>query len=327
MKAALRIGALLGLSALLVLIAHEGAGVVLSMLSRAGIALLWLLPLNASALWLDAAGWQRLIPDRPALHSLFAIASIRQAINRLLPVAGIGGELVGIRLLSALGTSGTWSAASVTVEVLLTLVSQYLFVAIGVLCLVHITGALHLAGGVLLGLAVSLPAIALMLVALRHGSIFERIERFASRVVGHNAMTQTMTVQAAQLDGAVRELLQNNGKLAGTVAWQLAGHLVGSLENWLVLRWLEHPISAPAAIVLESLTMAARTVVFVVPAGLGVQELSLIGLGRLLGLDSELALALSLAKRARELLYGLPAILFWQWIEFRRPSKPIERLS
>ena len=318
MRAALRVGFLVGLSALIILIVREGAGVILSTLSRAGLVLLWLLPLNAVALWLDAAGWQCLVPGRPALHSLFVIASIRQAVNRLLPVAGIGGELVGIRLLSALGTPRTWAAASITVEVLLTLISQYLFVAIGVLCLAQITGTLHLLNGVLLGLAISLPAIVLITAALRHGSIFERIERFASRVLGRNVLTQAVTVQAAQLDGAVRELLQTNGRLSAAVAWQLAGHLATSAENWLVMKWLGHPISVGAAIVLESLTLAARNLVFLVPAGLGVQELTLIGLGRFMGLSSDLAIALSLAKRVRELLYGLPALLLWQWMETRR---------
>ena len=321
MNCVLRIGFLVGLSALIVLIVREGAGLILSALSRAGIVLLWLLPLNAVTLWLDAAGWQCLIPDHPPLRSLFVIASIRQAINRLLPVAGIGGELAGIRLLSALGTSGTWATASITVEVLLTLISQYLFVAIGVLCLVQITGTLHLQNSVLLGLAISLPAIVLIMTGLRHGSIFERIERFAARVLGPDVLAQAVTVQAGQLDEAVRNLLQAPRRLTAAVAWQLVSHLAGSLENWLVMSWLRHPISPGAAIVLESLTLAARNLIFLVPAGLGVQELSLIGLGRVLGLSSDLAIALSFAKRGRELLYGLPALLLWQWMEARRGLK------
>ncbi|MFZ0498249.1 MAG: hypothetical protein WAU49_02615 [Steroidobacteraceae bacterium] len=50
-------------------------------------------------------------------------------------------------------------------------------------------------------------------------------------------------------------------------------------------------------------------------AGLGVQEASLIGFGALLGVNAELALALSLAKRMREILFGVPALLSWYWVE------------
>ena len=37
-----------------------------------------------------------------------------------------------------------------------------------------------------------------------------------------------------------------------------------------------------------------------------------------LGLPADAAIALSLAKRVRELGYGIPALLSWQWTETRR---------
>jgi uncharacterized membrane protein YbhN (UPF0104 family) len=79
------------------------------------------------------------------------------------------------------------------------------------------------------------------------------------------------------------------------------------------LRWLGHPVSLAAALALESLTLAARSLVFVAPAGLGVQEAGLVGVGHVLGLGSDVAIALSLAKRMREILFGLPALAAWQW--------------
>jgi hypothetical protein len=55
-----------------------------------------------------------------------------------------------------------------------------------------------------------------------------------------------------------------------------------------------------------------------VPSALGVQEAGLIGVGLLLGLGSDVALALSLAKRMREVLFGLPSLLARQWTLGRR---------
>jgi hypothetical protein len=40
--------------------------------------------------------------------------------------------------------------------------------------------------------------------------------------------------------------------------------------------------------------------------------------GHLFGIDAELALAVSLAKRLREVLCGLPALAAWQWLEAKR---------
>jgi putative membrane protein len=317
MKLALRIGLGIGLSVMIVLILREGAASILSSLARAGFVLLWLVPLRTLPLLLDVMGWRLLIPSRPPARSLLPIAAIREAINRLLPVASIGGELVGIRLLTLRGTEATLAAASVTVEVLLTLVSQYLFVGIGVLCLLHLTGALALTDGVMWGLAVSLPVIALFGMLLRHGSLFGRIDRLAQRIVGPRVLAQTLSSQAVHLDAAIGALLTARSRLAGTIGWQLAGLVVGSVENWLILHWLGHPLNFGAAIALESLTQAARSIFFIVPAGLGVQEIGLVGLGSVLGLNSDVAIALSLAKRVREILFGLPALVAWQWMETR----------
>jgi hypothetical protein len=40
--------------------------------------------------------------------------------------------------------------------------------------------------------------------------------------------------------------------------------------------------------------------------------------GHSLGISSELALAVSMTKRAREVLCGLPSLISWQWMEGRR---------
>src|SRR5207302_5640728 len=103
---------------------------------------------------------------RTAVARLFWIATVREAINRLLPVANIGGEIAGIRLLLESGVEGPVAAASVIMEVLLTIISQYLFVALGVLCLLRLSGAVALAGDVLVGLGASLPLIALLVALL-----------------------------------------------------------------------------------------------------------------------------------------------------------------
>ncbi len=318
MRLAVRIALAAGLALLIALIVREG-GAILVPLARAGRVLLWLVPLHALPLLLDSLGWRMLIAraKETRVGTLFWIASIRESINRLLPAANIGGELVGIRLLADTGVDGVAAAASVTTEVLLTIVSQYLFVALGVVCLLKLTGTVQFADDVLIGLAASLPVIVVLAVLLRYGSVFERMERLAVRVLGEEKLG-FLAGQSAQLDAGIRELCADVPRLLTTVAWQVTAMVSGSLETWLALRWLGHPVPFGAAIALESLTMTVRNFVFLVPAGLGVQEASLVGFGALLGLSGELALALSLAKRMREILFGVPALLSWYWVEGRR---------
>jgi hypothetical protein len=51
---------------------------------------------------------------------------------------------------------------------------------------------------------------------------------------------------------------------------------------------------------------------------MGVQEGGYILLGNLLGIPGEIAFALSLVRRMRELALGIPALISWQLLEATR---------
>jgi putative membrane protein len=317
MKIGVRIALILGLCAMIALIAVQGAGAVAHLLAGAGLRLVLLVPLQTLPLLLDVLGWRSIILGQIRVPALFSIACIRQAINRLLPVANVGGELAGVRLLARQGVPGANAGASIVVELMLSLFAQYLFVAIGVVCLVSRAGGARLVHALMVGLAAGLPPLILMIVFVHEGRVFQRIEARASRLLRPWIQGYPGIGQGARVDAVVRETLAARGRVLRALGWQLAGLVAGCSETWFALRWLGHPVGFADALVLESLTQAAKSVLFMIPSALGVQEAGLIGAGMLLGLSSEAALALSLAKRMREVLFGLPWLLAWQWIEGR----------
>jgi putative membrane protein len=320
MKLAVRIALIAGLGVMILLIVHEGAVGIIKLLSKAGWMLLLLLPLHALPLLLDATGWRAIIVARCKLSTLFLIAVLRQAVNGLLPVANIGGELVGIRLLARTGVDGTWAAASVIVEVLLTVVGQYFFVALGVVFLLQATQTMRLTNELLLGLAASAPLIALLIILLRHGSVFERLQHIAARF-GPDPRDSGVAVRGADVDAAIGTLFRAHARLAHAICWQFAGLLAECVETWAALRFFGVSVGFSKALILESLTQAARQFLFIVPAGLGVQEVGLVAVGHVLGIGSDVALALSLAKRMTRIVFGVPALLAWQWSETREGLK------
>ncbi len=328
MRLALRITFILGLAALVVLIVRDGGPMILTLLTTAGWVLLLLVPLHAVPLALDVLGWRlliRRIARAPAIATLLWIATVREAIDRLLPVANIGGEIAGIRLLSASGVASTAAAASVVIELLLTLVSQYLFITLGVVFALRSMRSAQPLGGLVLALGSGLALIALLAALLRYGSVFERLESLLQRLVRMSrsalapgwaaADTSDVPLGWNRLDAEIRRLYAARGRLALTVFWQLSGLVSGTLETWLALRWLGHPIDFEGCVALESLTQAVRQLIFLVPAGVGVQEAGLVGLGAVLGLAPDVAITLSLVKRMREILFGVPALISWQWAE------------
>jgi putative membrane protein len=319
-----RIALASGLAALIALVVIEGAGSLAALFSHAGWILLLLVPLQLLPMLCDVMGWHALIVAPVRLGRLFLIACIRQAINRLLPVASVGGEIVAVRLLRRERVGGISAAASLVVELMLGLVAQYLFVALGALCLFARVGNAgpRVRQALLLGLAVSLPPLILMIIVLRHGRVFLRMEQTARRFFGGWLSDELLADHGARLDDEVRGIFTGSMRAGRSLLWQLGGYIVGASEVWFALRWLGHPVSVSDALVLESLTQAAKSIFFMVPAALGVQEAGLMGVGLLLGLTPDVALALSLAKRMREVVFGVPALLAWQWLEIARRDPP-----
>jgi len=76
-----------------------------------------------------------------------------------------------------------------------------------------------------------------------------------------------------------------------------------------------NPVSFADALVIESMVYALRTGAFIVPWAVGVQEGGYILAGALFGLPPQLALGLSLLKRAREIVTGAPVLIIWQCLE------------
>ncbi|MBP0628850.1 lysylphosphatidylglycerol synthase domain-containing protein [Cupriavidus sp. AcVe19-1a] len=313
---------LLGLLALTVLVVRQGIGDIAAIVAQGGWLLLALVPLHALPLLLDAQGWRVLLtsadPDENAgLGFLWWIATVREAVNRLLPTVSVGGELVGIRLTRLRIRDTTAVAASVVVEVMTTLFAQYLFSALGVLVLVAALQDGGQAWVILAGLLLSLPVPVLFALSLRYSAVFEKLEGAARRLFGEDNRVVAM-IDGARLDAHIRALNRRRNELVSAVLWQLAGLVTGTLEVWFALMLLGHPVPFWHALAIEALTQAARNVAFFVPAGLGVQEAVVMLLGQALGMDAQVSLALALVKRAREVLFGVPALLSWQWVELRR---------
>lgn len=317
---------LIGGLLVIALIAHTGYQAVLSALAIGGWNLLWLVPYHLCPVGLDALGWRVLIARRdPAgrarLGMLTWIALVREAVSRLLPVASVGGEIAGIRLLILRGVDGAVATASVVVEVLISLMSQYLFTAIGVTLLIILTQASETTTQVLIGIAITCPAPIIVLLLLRKAGIFQRLQRFAERTLGGRSRLAQLLSGGATLDQEIERLIAQRWRLVKATFWQFAGMVSGSFEVWFALRLLGHPVGVEAAVILESVTLTIRHLAFLVPAGLGVQEAGLMVFGQMLGLSNDAALALSLIKRGRELVIGVPNLISWQIYEARQLRK------
>lgn len=328
MKWAVRGGLLAGLALFTGLLVWQGAGEVLAALRFAGWQLLLVAAVHLGVMLGHVLGWGALLEAGSwRAHRLGRIWWIGDAVNNLLPVAQVGGELVRARLLAAGGTRGPRAGASVVVALTLNVAAMLLLAGAGAAWLGALRGPAGEAPRLLGGIGL-FAALLLGFFLVQRGRPFSRLGRWLRAAAGPWADGGWLG-GAEALDREVSALYRERSRVARCLFWQAAARLVGVAEVWVALQALGHPVGWPAAFVLESLGQAVRGAGFAVPGALGVQEGGFLVLGTILGVPGEAALALSLVKRVRDLLLGVPALAAWQWTEgrmaIRAAFRPPER--
>src|ERR1700739_1734525 len=129
-----RLAALLGLIASLWLVVYDNPGSVLGLMRAAGAGLVLAGLAHVLPMLANARDWQSLIrgANRPSLAGMLQLAWIRESVNSMLPGARIGGEVMSFRLTQQRGLRGSSAAASLVVDMQLTLISQLMFTLVGV---------------------------------------------------------------------------------------------------------------------------------------------------------------------------------------------------
>ncbi len=300
------------------LLIREGAAQVGLAIARAGWGLLAVTLFHLVQTLSDAAGWLVLIPkqNRVRLTSSFFLHWLGESINNLLPTGRVGGDVVVARVAAIWGMPLRIATAAMVVDITIGVITKVIFVVISVTLLVAATGRTDLTRPGLLAVLVGAFAVA-GFYAVQRAGIFRWIATMASRLVkspGWDSLVQG----GEALDQTIRLLYtRRRGLVCCGLFWTLSW-LIASGEIWIALWALGLPSSFTTAVILESATLAIRGAAFLVPGAVGVQEGGYILLGNLLGIPSDMALALSLVRRVRELALGIPGLITWHLIEANR---------
>jgi len=317
-SASLIIATFLGLLLLVYLIVDSGVAQVAHAMLVVGWGLLPVALYHFIPLLFSTLSWRELLPvsSRPNFISLTWIRWIRESINSLLPVAGVGGDFASTRLIHLRGVPGTQAAASMVIDTTVGVATQLVFVITGVVLLLFRStdhAALLVAWSTLIGIAAFIVVIATF-VLVQHQNMFGKFADLARRLLPGNWLSG-LANSASAIDDAVVA-----GYRSGSPFWRanllrLVGWVAGAGEIWLVMQFLGQPLNMIDAFILESITSGVRAAAFMVPGALGALEGSFVLLGALFGLPAESALAISLSKRVRELILGLPGLFVWHWVE------------
>lgn len=320
-------GLLLGLIILTLLVSWHGFSDIFHLLSDSGWGLLTLPFIWFPCLLIATISWRMLFAAKripPYSHVLAAIWMGR-AINTLLPVATIGGEIAKARLITLWGGSGIEASASVMVDKTVQALALIPWGFIGVFLLFYLAVDNSIAipamiGFSLLGLGI------LGFVLVQHTGLFSFMAKLIDRFI-RSERRDGIANHAREIDLRVVALYKEKGRFALSVFWRTLSLMLETGEVWLACYLFGHPIAFLDAMMLKSLTSTLNNIVFFIPNAYGVQEGGYVLIGGLIGFSPEFSLAVSLATRVRELLIDLPGLLVWQHIENRQFLNKKQRTS
>lgn len=261
------------------------------------------------------AAWLASMPGQPMRQlPLFAFARLaREGANDVLPFSQIGGLVVGARTLTSAGLPKARTYASMIVDLTTEMVSQVAFTLFGLITLgallvegpgLHRLGPIAWIGGAItLGITIAL--------------IFLQRPMLTLAVTLAGQLPSGAQIPIDRIREELDAIYRRRGHVAAAFFLNLAGWIVAALLAALALRLMGEPLPVWRVIALESLIFAIRGAAFLIPGAIGVQEAGYLLLAQTVGLDPQVAVALSLVKRARDVALGIPALLVWQALEVR----------
>jgi len=316
MKRWLILAAGLGLVLAIAIIAYQGFGAVAQAFAAVGFGLVAVIALRAVGLAGAGTGWWIVFPPaaRCPLHACVWVRFIREAINALLPVAQVGGEIAGVRVMTFFGIAGELAGAAVLVDILTQAVTLLLFTFVGIGILATVVADRALIGSLVAGAAILGLGLAGFFAAQRFGGakLFDRLLMALATKLGWSSLANRESLH----DNLVR-IYGDPPRLAAAILVHLCVWFVGVLEVLVALRLMGFPVSYGQALAIESVGQAVRAAGFLMPGALGIQEAGFIAVCAVFGIPAPAALALSLVKRVPDIAIGLPFLFVWHAHEAR----------
>jgi len=255
---------------------------------------------------LCGAAWRILLPGG-SLRLFILTRWIRDGIGDLAGFLPLSGEMAAARLLSRLGIRNGMAGALTVVDITAEVLAQLLFSLIGVAMWLWRHPSSEVVRWAFIGTIAAMPVM-LAFVVVQRSALVRLLETLPHRLL-------PKIWPAPQIDSglhaAIHVIYADRRRLVAAIAVHLTAWITSAGEAGLALWLLGHPLPLTDVLALESVIFALRSAAFFVPAAIGIQEGGYVLVGAALGLPPDVALAVSLLKRGRELILGLPALLVW----------------
>jgi putative membrane protein len=265
------------------------------------------------------AWWNLVEAPRPSCWIFFRTRWVRASFATLVPVGGPGAALIAVRLAMRDGLSLDIAGASLMLDATIEMISQIIFMALGLAFLVAAAPQLQVVEWAAATLLFAVLAAAAFIALQRSGGM-KSIEFVISKLASR--WPQFLPLTEAKLHDQLMRLHGHRGAAFVSSLMHFGSWMLGAAEVWLMLFAFGQPVSLAKCVIVESLAMVGRSAGFFVPGALGTQEVALLLVGKLVGLTPETAILIAIVKRLRDALVGVPGLLVWVGMEGVRAKLP-----
>ncbi|MDE8344943.1 MAG: lysylphosphatidylglycerol synthase domain-containing protein [Acidocella sp.] len=240
---------------------------------------------------------------------------VRDATGEFLPFSQVGGYVIGARVITLGGVDVADAAASTMGDITTEFLAQLSFIGIGLALLAHKVPGSRLFLPVAIGLGIAV-VMGFGLVLVQRGSGAKAFGGIVRRIAGRAG--EGVALNAARLQAALDAIYAERMRLTLSAIFHLFCWFGTAGASYIGFHALGVNLSYADAMCIEAMLHAIMALAFFVPGRVGIQEAAYTLLGGLFGIPPDLALSLSLMRRARDFVIAVPVLVAWQGVEARR---------
>lgn len=277
--------------------------------------LFFIILIHIPTLFFDAMAWKVFIKNETfSILWSFIITWVSQASGKFFPTGTVTGEFIRIYLGTKKGLSFHESSSTVFADLVIATFSLFLIASFSFLVV--------LSNNVIFFQNDNSFYIVISLLILLSGCVFfyffinRRLLKFFLNLKNplNFKLKRNNIKLLLKIDYSLFKISSNKLNIFKATITRLLGWISGALEIYVFLMIINVEVSFVDVILIEAFTGLIRSVVFFIPAGLGVQELAFVIIGSHVGLSDSVSFSMAIGRRIREIGVGLPAILTWFFV-------------
>jgi putative membrane protein len=313
------LSAAIGCALVALMIVHVGPKEIITAFNVAGWRVFPFAAFHFIPLFTDTLGWRSLLDParRPRLVALYIMRWTGESVNNVLPLGTVGGDILRASLAARAGLGAAEAGAGVVVDVTLGFTGDVILAVIGFSVIVY--EGIHAAPVERVApiIAAMIALFTALIVAQKKGLLGIVLQRVA-RLPGVGRWAAFLGGIGA-LDQSIQQLYAHVGTLLRCLAFRFTSAILGGIELYIGLILLGRRVRMVDAVIIHCLTTVIRGAAFFLPAGLGVQEWSIVALTGAMGVSPEVGAALALMRRVRDAIFGAPGLLAFFLVRRRGP--------